>query len=373
MGGRWPWLVRPLAAFLASRVVVLAAVLAAGAGPGPTGVLRALASWDGAWYLSVAVFGYPDALVEPSGRVAGNLAFFPLYPLTIRALAVATGLSVLPAAIVVANVLGAAAALLLRALVRRVADDATADRSCVLFCFFPGSVVLSMAYAESLMLVLALGCLLALRVRRWVIAGAAAGLATLSRPNAVALVAACLWEAAVALRRDRSGSADGGRASPWRTLAAPLLAPAGFLGFMGFLWARTGRPDAWLFVQRLAWQERFDFGLNTARKALAAVTRPGPNVVLATLGLLFVVLAALLLWRWRPPAYLVVYSAAVVALAVLSRTLGARPRFVLTAFPLVVAVARASRGGVHAAVTAAFAAGLAALSVLYTVPFGAVP
>ncbi|MDQ3973399.1 MAG: hypothetical protein M3276_03540, partial [Actinomycetota bacterium] len=238
MARRCPWLVRPLAAFLASRVVVLAAVLAAGAGPGLTGVLRALASWDGAWYLSVAVFGYPDAVVEPSGRVAGNLAFFPLYPLTIRAVAVVTGLSVLPAAILVANVLGAIAAVLLRMLVRRVADDATADRSCVLFCLFPGSVVLSMAYAESLMLVLALGCLLALRVRRWVVGGAAGALATLSRPNALAVAAACLWEAAVVLRRQGGGSADGDRASTWRTLAAPLLAPAGFLGFMGFLWAR---------------------------------------------------------------------------------------------------------------------------------------
>ena len=48
----------------------------------------------------------------------------------------------------------------------------------MIFCLFPGSIVFSMVYAEGLLIPLAAGCILALQRRRWVMAGALAGLAT---------------------------------------------------------------------------------------------------------------------------------------------------------------------------------------------------
>src|SRR5207253_1167110 len=125
---------------------------------------------------------------------------------------------------------------LLWRLLARIWGREVADRGTALFCFFPGSFVLSMVYSEPLMLALAIGCLLALLDRRWLVAGVLAGLATGVRPNAVALVAACAWAAAVAIVKRRE----------WRALVAPLLAPAGLVAFFAFLWARTGRPDAWI-------------------------------------------------------------------------------------------------------------------------------
>ncbi|MFN2556594.1 MAG: mannosyltransferase family protein [Nitriliruptorales bacterium] len=355
---------RPLAVYAASRAVVLLTALAAVSGS-KLGLLRSLVSWDGAWYLTVTVFGYPSALVNPQGTVAGAPAFFPLYPLAIRLVAWLTGLTVVPAAVLVANIGGAAAVVLLRELTRRVVDAATADRTVVLFSFFPGAVVLSMAYAEGLTLSLCLACLLALQQRSWAAAGATGALATLARPNAVAVCAACFWEAARVIHSERS----------WQALVAPLLAPAGFAVFMVFLWRRTGEPTAWFFVQRRAWLESLDFGVTTVRNAVSATLHPGANLhftlTAAALVVTGVMLAALLVWR--PPGYLVVYALTLVGLTVASVTLGLRPRFLLTAFPLIMAAAHYVRGPLYVALVGLSTGGLIALTVLYAASLGPVP
>ncbi|MDQ3973404.1 MAG: hypothetical protein M3276_03570 [Actinomycetota bacterium] len=174
-------LARPAVAYLLSRGVALGAVTVGALARGEPGLLRALAIWDGAWYLSATAQGYPSYLQVLEGEVVqNNVAFFPLYPLAIRGLSGLTGLSPLTAAIAVASVAGLAAAVLLWVLVRALCDQEVAERAVLLFCFFPGSVVLSMAYSESLMLTLSIACLLALLQRRWLTAGVAGALATAS-------------------------------------------------------------------------------------------------------------------------------------------------------------------------------------------------
>jgi hypothetical protein len=151
-------------------------------------------------------------------------------------------------ATVVATALGFAVVVLSWLVVARLAD-----RAAVLVCVLPGSFVLSIAYAEALMLSLAVVCLLALLDRRWLLTWVAAGLATATRPNAVALLPACLWAAARAIQRR----------GECRAVVAPALAPVGVVAFHVFLWWRTGRPDAWSLIQRNGWQERVDFGVGT--------------------------------------------------------------------------------------------------------------
>jgi hypothetical protein len=357
---------RPAAVYLFSRVVTLLAVAWGVWFRGGSSVLRALAEWDGSWYLSVAVQGYPSMVPELYGRaVANNFAFFPLYPLSIRGLSRVTGLSALASAVVIALLAGLVASLLLWAFVERICDEQVAYRSVLLFCFFPSSVTLSMVYAESLMLTLVLLCLLALLSRRWIGAGIASALATASRPNAVALCACCVWQAARAIRRDRE----------WKAVMAPLLAPAGFVGFMVFLWVRAGEM-AWFRVEREAWGERFDFGIQTFRKVWLAVRDPlgvPPMMVLQVLGFAFVLAAGYLLWRWRPPAIVTIYTAAILFLCLTSSILGARPRFVFTAFPLIVAVARTLDGWRFAAVLTMSVLAMVGLAVIYTTPVLAVP
>ena len=361
----------PLAAWFGSRLLLLAAV-AAGARRYATGqsVVDALHLWDGNWYLSAAA-GYAPPSPALSDLPQTNIAFFPAYPLLARAVGALPGVTLRGGAIALNLVLGAVVAVGLWWLVHRLSGDRAADRAVLLWCFFPGSVVLSMVYAEPLMLVFAVGCLLALLDRRWLLAGSLAALAGATRPNGIALAAACAWAAGAALRHsDRDGRRD------WRALVAPALAPLGFAGYLGWLWWRTGAATIWLRTQKEGWGEEVDFGRRNLGEVLLVLQDPGGvplTVLLQVAGLAVAVAGLAALWRWRPPGSLTAYTLAVLALAMVSQTLGARPRFVLTAFPLVAALAWAARGRLFAALLAAAAALSAVLAVVYTVPLVAVP
>ena len=73
----------------------------------------------------------------------------------------------------------------------------------------PGSFVLSFSYSEALMLALVGATLLLLLDERWLLAGLSAAAATASRPNAIAICAACAVAAWIAWRRHHD----------WRALA----------------------------------------------------------------------------------------------------------------------------------------------------------
>jgi Mannosyltransferase (PIG-V) len=324
----------------------------------------AVTAWDGGWYLSTAKHGYPHGIPLTDGHAGqSTIAFFPLYPLSVRAVH-ALGFSYLTAGLLVAGTAGMATVVLLWLLLRRLWGGEAADRGVTLFCFFPGALVLSLTYSEPLMLALTIGSLLALLSQRWITAGVLAALATASRPNAIALVAACAWAAVVAIRTRRQ----------WRALAAPLLAPLGFVVFQGFLWARTGAADAWFRTQHEGWEERLALGAawhrieETIHHPLSDVNHP-----VAVAGTLIMAVTLVLLIRARPPAPVLVYTIGVVLLALMSETLGARPRFVLTAFPLVVAPARWLRGNGFAIAVACSATVLGSFTIISVASLLATP
>jgi hypothetical protein len=234
-----------------------------------------------------------------------------------------------PAAFLVATLAGLAAAVLLWLLLRAMRDRAAADRGVALICFFPGAVVFSMLYAETLMLALVAGCLLCLHHRRWVTAGALAALAGATRFNGLVLVLPCAWAALEAVRRQRD----------WRALAAPVMAPLGTVTFMAYLRAHTGVADAYFRTQRDGWGQEID-PLAALHTVSAFARRPfgdvNDTVVVAALA--FIALAGVAVYRSRPPAILVVYAAGCVAVGLLTPGIALRPRFLLMAFPLLTAV-----------------------------------
>ena len=73
------------------------------------------ARWDAGWYEHIAKHGYVDQAVGPAGQ--RNLAFYPLYPLTMRLLSLA-GPEPLPAGILISNLALLAALLLLHRMAR---------------------------------------------------------------------------------------------------------------------------------------------------------------------------------------------------------------------------------------------------------------
>lgn len=349
-------LVVALGAYALSRALVLGVAWLASRGT-PRGWLGALTQWDGAWYTSIVAAWYPGDVAAVAGdALKANLAFFPAYPGLAALVAALPGLGPHGAAVLVANLAGAAATAAVWWSTRLRADPAVATRAGVLFALLPASVILSMAYAEGVMIAAAAVCLGGLLSRRWLLAGAAGALATASRPTAAVLVACAAWQALVAWRR------DGDR----RALLAPLLTATGGVGCSAYLWARTGEPLAWTRVQTQGWGEHIDFGAETLAGLWRAVTAPNLVDVVDLLAAVVLVVGAVLLVRQRAPALVLLYCAGVVAAPLLSFTLGPRPRFVYVAFPLVVALATALRGRAFRVALAVCTVGLAVLAWLYT-------
>jgi hypothetical protein len=383
-----------LAAYVVSRLCVLAGagvraaqqvvdVREAGGEPAQNAlaqITEVLTSWDGLWYLEIVRTGYPDS-IPPNityEQLEARAAFFPVFPWTVRVVdRVLPGGDVF-AALLVNFLLGAAAVVLIGVLARRLFSISVAARAMTLFAIFPGSYVLSFAYSEAALIVLAAACLLFLVDERWVLAGLAAALATATRPNGVALVAACAVAAFLAIRRSRD----------WSSLIAVVLSPFGFVATQVYIDGQVDERGAWFRVQREAWSEGTSFGATAVKNTFGFLASPLDSPTDALTALTMAALIGMVYCAWKRPLPwpMVAYSAVVVVLMLVPETVTARPRFLFTAFPLFIAVAawwpepdddpdhhRASwdRAGWDLTLVLG-GAGLAALTGLYGV-FGAIP
>lgn len=349
--------------YLASRLLVLVVAGLAVLVHSDVSGSRLVSAWDARYYLSIIDHGYPSVVPEIDGQAGLTpLAFFPLFPALAAAVAWLSHVPNAVAAIAVSLAFGALATVLVSRLAARLTDEGTARRVTVLFCLFPGSAVFSIGYSESLMIVLVAGCLLALLDHRWLLAGVAAGLATATRPNAAGLVIACAAASAVAIRSRRD----------WRSLAAPLLAPVGIAGFLAFVDWYTGERGVWFRIQREAWGQEFDFGVNTAKTAWNFVIDPFVDprqiVVMVLLGFTVAATAVFMSRRWPLPV--TIYTLSVVALSIGSTIDIVRPRAILTAFPLLIGLGVSFDRRAWALLATLSGAGLAALVFF---PFWAAP
>jgi len=349
---------RLLGWYAASRVLTLVVALFAGLARPGTGVTQFLSAWDGGWYLAVVKHGYPSPIPEIAGKATeSTIGFFPLYPLVVRFASHLLPFSAAVVAIAVSMLCGAAVVLLFHRLAFQFTDPETAERAAILFAFFPGSFVLSMPYTEALMLLLAAVCFLSLFRHQWLLAGLSAALATACRPTGLALAAACAWQAAVAIRQRRE----------WRSVVAPLLAPTGVLAFFLFLQARTGEFTAWFRVEKEGWKQGPKLGWSAFRPVVRFLEAPFSDRrdAVVAIGLLFALVSlGVLLWqRW--PGALKIYTVAILAMSFNARIDAVRPRALLTAFPLIFALAKMSGGRRFAYVLAASAGLLFILTLQY--------
>ncbi|MFD9797188.1 hypothetical protein ACFWXK_40345, partial [Streptomyces sp. NPDC059070] len=336
---------------LAVRLLGLA-VLAKWAHLQHHGVWTTLAtSWDSHWYLGIADHGYDHELGTRYNH--NNLAFFPLYPLLVKAVAAVTPGSRASVGLLLAVGCSAAAAWGVFAVGDLLYGRRAGTALAVLWGALPVAVVEWMGYTESLFTALTAWALYAVLTGRWVAAGALAALAGLTRPTGIAVAAAVGLAALTALWR-------GGLAR--RPLAGALLAPLGWFGFVAWVGVRLGRWDGYFAVQRL-WRNEWDGGADTLRelRALLVYDR-APALFLVVVSLVLIVAGGLFLLCLadRQPLALLVFSG--VLLLVVFGSGGVyfpRARFLVPGFPLLlplaVALARARR---HVAVLLLTAAAL---------------
>src|SRR3954449_7383664 len=167
------------------------------------------ARWDSVWYLAVSHDGYGTDPARP--------AFFPLYPLLLRALG-----SDIVLGILLSLACFAIGSLLLYRLTSIELGPAAAGPAVMALALFPGSLYFSMVYSEALFLALSVGAVYAARTGRWAWAGALGALAAATRSAGVVLLLplALLWWAHS--RRARDGA--------WL-----VLVPVGIAAFCGSL------------------------------------------------------------------------------------------------------------------------------------------
>ena len=140
-----------------------------------------LARWDSVWYLGIAGEGYDGG---------ADTAFFPLYPLLVRALVLpypSEG-ALLVSAYVVSLACFAGALWLLHRLVELELGRPVAGATVWLVALFPAAVFFGAPYSESLFLLVSVGAFYAARTGRWAWAGALAAAAAATRSAGIVLL-----------------------------------------------------------------------------------------------------------------------------------------------------------------------------------------
>ncbi len=379
-------------ALWASRLLVWIAgvgtVLTVGFGPvrnafDPPGVTRGFgwlgdllaapaARWDASWYLVIAHYGYrPDLGLVTSSRTA----FFPLYPLGLRALTV-FGLAPVAAGVLL-SVLALGFALygihrlttLELASTARLSPRAGAPRevarlAVMVTAFAPMAFYFSAVYSESLYLALSVGLFWCARQGRWWAVGVLGALAGATRSAGVVLLAPALLLYLYGPREDRPRDRPAARWLPRYRLRRDVLwlaaVPAGLCLYMGYLalagghalmpfraqdvWGRhfagpylgvwDGAQAAWQGVEQLFSFQRAHVYFTAAGGS--PVVNAGHNLMLIAF-LLAAVPAVVGVLRRLPLAY-GVYVIAALALPlsypVATQPLMSLPRFLVVLFPL---------------------------------------
>jgi hypothetical protein len=213
--------------------------LASTEGSSSVGVLEMWTRWDAAHFLQVAEFGYTDLRSDPHAT-----AFFPLFPLLVRALS-SIGIAPELAGLMIA----AAASVVAVAYLYRLAEDELGGdagrRAALYLLFFPTAVFLVAPYSEALFLAGAIPAFYYARRGRWLAAGAFAAVSMGARAAGGFLLVGLLFEF---LRRR-----DFRRVSVMRALGGGAVALLPLLAFGVYLAQIKGDPLYFFTDQRLGW------------------------------------------------------------------------------------------------------------------------
>jgi len=313
-----------LGGYIAVRAIglILLALWAA-----PRDHLRGLLSHqaDAFWYVRIAQHGYD------SGHGQSDMAFFPLFPMLVRATHAIAPISVWSCAVGVAWLGSLLAAAGLYKIGAHLFDRRTGILLAVLWGALPHGIVESLAYTEPLTTAFAAWALYALLTRRWISAGLFCILAGLTAPVANGLVAVVGLAALIAIVKRRDG---------WRPWAAAILAPLGWFGYLAWVGAQTGHIDGWFRIQK-TWGATWDFGGYTASMFGRLVEKPQPiDYALVALVLVAGVALVILMIIDRLPWPLVVHSALVVMTSIgTNGYFNAKARFLISAFGLLIPIA----------------------------------
>lgn len=242
---------------------------------------RHFATWDAEHYLYLSTHGY--------GPEVRSIAFYPLWPLLMRAATPLAGGNPVVAGMALANLFSLAGWVLFHRAAARRFGEAVADWSLALLVAFPGALFFQFIYSEPLFFLLVAGLWWGLERRRRGVAAIAGFLLPLTRGVGVFAVLPVGWAVLASrdwrwLRRGREDRVPQGRtaenqnrqiqarpvaakdpgptglgpleprpagrestAIPWVLPVAPML---GWATYLALLWHWTGNPWAGIEAQK---------------------------------------------------------------------------------------------------------------------------
>jgi hypothetical protein len=371
-------------ALWSSRLLVWVAGIAAGASltrsvtagtPDPRGLTRGLGSvgellagpaarWDAAWYLVIARNGYQPQL---GAHTLSRTAFFPLYPLMIRALGLIAPLVV--AGIIVSLCAFAAALygihrLTVLEFARTPQPLATSPRdiarlAVLLVAFSPMAVFFSAIYTESLFMALSVAVFWCARHGRWAWVGIAGAFAGATHSNGLLLALPALVIYLYGPREDRSPDCPdqaaatlpaGATMTSLRRALATLrpryrlradilwlaLLPAGMIAYGGWLALSGGDALSPFTVEHQVWSRHFVGPFVGIWGGARTAFNSAPEL-LSVLFLVAAIPATVGILRRLPLAYgLYVIAGLLVAISYPGEIepLESLPRYLLVLFPL---------------------------------------
>ncbi|MEA2162237.1 MAG: hypothetical protein QOK37_364 [Thermoanaerobaculia bacterium] len=275
---------------------------------------------DAWFYRWIAITGYESPSVD--GAPKNTWAFFPVYPLLIRALG-GGGTQFPIVAIAVSNTAMLLGLLAVAAAGRAmgIADD-DVERAAWYIALFPTSYFFSLPMTESLFLMLSAASLLAAARQRWWAAGIAGGFASATR-----VIGICLLPVLILLPQQSRQRFT--RQQLWL-----VLVPIGLIAFMAFLYVYTGDPLGFVHAQALWGRHASATFIDTSVLAKGfTISKPWNFVALnAAAGLLMTAAGISFLMRrqWSFAAYTLLS----VAIPLSSGSLQSLARYALVDIPM---------------------------------------
>jgi len=356
--------------------------------------------FDSGFYLSIVHTGYWG---RDSLHSASNWAFFPLYPILIRLVATPFAHGTADdtyriAGLVVSNVMALVACTYLYKLTKHEFGTSIAFRTIVYLILFPMSFYLTAIYPESLFLALTIGSVYYARTRRWWLAGIFGGLASLTRPQGVLLLAVVGWEywqwlgdqnapmqmasgivtSVQEWLRSRFVGLWRGLSS-WRTwlgFIALLLIPMGLALFCVYAKIKVGSFLAFETVEKYGWGRSFTNPITLVVQMLQHPLPPGPaDWDFYALNMTVIIVFFLMLipiFRKLPPVY-GIFSLLFLLMPLTSGELNSIGRYYMEVFPVFMVLALwTSRGNAvwserkHTVLVASFAILIALGMAMFT-------
>ena len=296
------------------------------------------ARYDSGWYHGIASQGY---IYGEGGR--NNLAFFPLYPMLMRAGGTLLGSrqeDFYFAGIVVSWLAFAGAMVLIYKLARLDLEERAAMRAVLYAAIFPFAYLFGLVYSESLFLLGLVGAVYAVRTKQWLWAALAGAAMTATRVTGVVALpglALIAWTAAGSDRRDQL-----------RAALAIAGCTLGFVIYSAYNYALSGTPLAW-YDAITRWN--YTPGHNPIAMPLSvlsrAITSPvqylagetmAPYDTLNTLAAIGALCLVPLVWRRFGPGYAVIVLGGLL-LPLSSGQLEGLGRYTSVQFPVILALA----------------------------------